>query len=70
MTTPAAAVDGSYAWMRLGACVLLGTIGNVGMWSVVVALPAVQAARHGPTVRDAVAAKALDQLSRSERTCR
>jgi MFS family permease len=32
-----------YAWMRLGVCVLMATIGSVGMWSVVVALPAVQA---------------------------
>ncbi|MEX2126834.1 MAG: MFS transporter, partial [Xanthobacteraceae bacterium] len=29
--------------MRLGTALLLGTIGSVGMWSVVVALPAVQA---------------------------
>jgi MFS family permease len=32
-----------YAWSRLAVCVVLGTIGGVGMWSVVVALPAVQA---------------------------
>lgn len=32
-----------YAWLRLAVSVLLGTIGSVGMWSVVVALPAVQA---------------------------
>ena len=36
-------VDSSYAWMRLTAAVVLGTIGSVGMWSVPVALPAVQA---------------------------
>ena len=36
-------IDGRYAWMRLAASVLLGTIGSVGMWSVVVVLPAVQA---------------------------
>jgi MFS family permease len=35
-------VDSSYAWMRLTAAVVLGTIGSVGMWSVPVALPAVQ----------------------------
>jgi MFS family permease len=29
--------------MRLLACVLIGTVGSVGMWSVVVALPAFQA---------------------------
>jgi len=36
-------IDGRYAWMRLLASVLLGTIGSVGMWSVVVVLPQVQA---------------------------
>ena len=32
-----------YAWLRLGIAVLLSTIGGVGMWSVVVVLPTVQA---------------------------
>ena len=36
-------VDSRYAWFRLAVSVLLSTIGGVGMWSVVVALPAVQA---------------------------
>ncbi|MFL5332474.1 MAG: MFS transporter, partial [Geminicoccaceae bacterium] len=36
-------VDSRYSWLRLGITVLLGGIGGVGMWSVVVALPAVQA---------------------------
>jgi MFS family permease len=36
-------VDSSVAWLRLGVALLLGTIGSVGMWSFVVALPAVQA---------------------------
>lgn len=36
-------VESTYAWFRLGVSVLLSTIGGVGMWSVVVALPAVQA---------------------------
>jgi MFS family permease len=35
--------ESAYAWMRLAVCVLLGTLGSVGMWSVVVALPPVQA---------------------------
>jgi MFS family permease len=35
--------DSVQAWMRLGVATLLGTIGGVGMWSVVVALPAIQA---------------------------
>ena len=39
----AAEVDLPAAWWRLAVAVLLGTILGVGMWSVVVALPAVQA---------------------------
>jgi len=39
----AADVDSAYAWLRLIAAAAIGTIGNVGMWSVVVVLPAVQA---------------------------
>src|SRR3546814_20156278 len=35
--------ESPYAWMRLLASLLLSTIGGVGMWSVVVVLPAVQA---------------------------
>jgi MFS family permease len=34
--------DSGYAWLRLSIAVLLSTIGGVGMWSVVVALPEVQ----------------------------
>jgi MFS family permease len=37
------APDSAQAWLRLGATMLVSTIGGVGMWSVVVALPAVQA---------------------------
>jgi len=36
-------IDSSYAWMRLAISMLLATIGAVGMWAVVVVLPAVQA---------------------------
>ena len=36
-------LESAYAWTRLGVTLLLSTIGGVGMWSVVVALPAVQA---------------------------
>jgi len=32
-----------YAWLRLAAALAVGSIGTVGMWSVPVALPAVQA---------------------------
>jgi MFS family permease len=38
----ASEAESTYAWMRLVAALLLSTIGGVGMWSVVVALPAVQ----------------------------
>ncbi|MEX0958878.1 MAG: MFS transporter [Burkholderiales bacterium] len=35
--------ESAYAWMRLVFALTMSTIGGVGMWSVVVALPAVQA---------------------------
>ena len=37
------APESDYAWTRLFAALLLSGIGGVGMWSVIVALPAVQA---------------------------
>src|SRR6266702_3753396 len=47
MPTPATDVGSSeesaYAWTRLFAALLLSGIGGVGMWSVIVVLPAVQA---------------------------
>ncbi|MBM3648729.1 MAG: MFS transporter [Alphaproteobacteria bacterium] len=36
-------IDSRYAWWRLGASVALSTIGGIGMWSLTVAIPAVQA---------------------------
>jgi MFS family permease len=39
-------IDSPYAWFRLAVSVLLSALGGVGMWSVVVALPAVQADFH------------------------
>jgi MFS family permease len=36
-------VDSPVAWRRLGCAVAVGTLGSVGMWSVPVALPLVQA---------------------------
>jgi MFS family permease len=36
-------VESRYAWLRLAASVLISTIGGVGMWSIVVAMPAIQA---------------------------
>ena len=35
--------DSRRAWTRLAVAVLIGSLGSVGMWSVVVALPAIQA---------------------------
>lgn len=46
LSTPVGAhadIDGAYAWTRLAISVLLGAIGGVGMWAVVVVLPTVQA---------------------------
>ncbi len=40
---PASDIESPYAWLRLATAVGLATIGGVGMWSVVVALPAIQA---------------------------
>jgi MFS family permease len=39
---PSAQIESSYAWLRLATALALGTIGSIGMWSFVVALPAVQ----------------------------
>jgi MFS family permease len=39
-------VESAYAWARLTVTLVLSTIGGVGMWSVVVALPTVQADFH------------------------
>jgi len=36
-------VETAYAWRRLAASLALSTIGGVGLWSVIVVLPAVQA---------------------------
>ena len=43
MRTSHSEVESPYAWARLGAALLLSTLGGVGMWSVVVVLPTVQA---------------------------
>ena len=42
----AVAVESTQAWARLFVTLVLSTIGGVGMWSVVVAMPAVQADFH------------------------
>jgi MFS family permease len=36
------APESTYAWVRLFAALMLSAIGGIGMWSVIVALPAVQ----------------------------
>ena len=36
-------LDSRYSWARLGLSLAIATIGNVGMWSIVVVMPAVQA---------------------------
>jgi MFS family permease len=41
--SPASEIESRHAWTRLAVALALGTIGSVGMWSFVVALPAVQA---------------------------
>jgi MFS family permease len=41
--TSASEIESRYAWLRLTVAMALATIGGVGMWSVVVALPAIQA---------------------------
>src|SRR5579864_2584567 len=40
---PAFTPDSGQAWVRLALALLIGSIGGVGMWSVVVVLPVVQA---------------------------
>lgn len=35
--------ESAYAWVRLFVALAIGTVGSVGMWSVVVALPVIQA---------------------------
>jgi MFS family permease len=40
---PTSEAESAYAWIRLIASLGLGTVGSVGMWAVVVTLPAVQA---------------------------
>jgi MFS family permease len=44
MSTPSArGVDSSYAWLRLVVTLIISALGGAGMWSIVVALPVVQA---------------------------
>ncbi len=43
MTQSTDLIDSRAAWLRLAAALAISTLGGVGMWSVVVALPTVQA---------------------------
>ncbi|MFY9246498.1 MAG: MFS transporter, partial [Roseicyclus sp.] len=42
-TTTAPLLDSRASWMRLGLSLLISLIGNVGMWSIIVIMPAMQA---------------------------
>lgn len=35
-------IDSSYSWFRLGICLLIATIGSVGMWSIIVIMPLIE----------------------------
>ncbi|WP_169568988.1 MFS transporter [Sneathiella limimaris] len=35
-------LDSSYSWFRLTVCMLIATLGNVGMWSIIVVLPLIE----------------------------
>ncbi|MEM8742177.1 MAG: MFS transporter [Pseudomonadota bacterium] len=39
----AAVLDSPYAWRRLGLTLLAGIVGNIGMWSIIVVMPAIEA---------------------------
>ncbi|MGB5557950.1 MAG: MFS transporter [Paracoccaceae bacterium] len=41
--TTAPFLDSRYSWLRLGITLLIATVGNVGMWAIIVIMPAVQA---------------------------
>ncbi|HTO46514.1 MAG TPA: MFS transporter [Burkholderiales bacterium] len=43
MTKQQSEADSAYAWVRLAAALAISTVGGVGLWSVVVVLPTVQA---------------------------
>lgn len=47
-------IENSYSWIRLTASMALSTLGCVGMWSLVVALPAVQADFNAPRAEAAL----------------
>ncbi len=36
-------IDSQYSWLRLAITLVIATVGNVGMWAIIVIMPAVQA---------------------------
>lgn len=42
MNADAALLDSRYAWWRLGVSLVIALIGNVGIWSIIVVMPAIQ----------------------------
>src|SRR5207247_4416699 len=59
--TAQAGVESPFAWLRLLVVVVLGTVGNVAMWSVPVVLPAVQT-QFGVALADASLSYAVMML--------
>lgn len=53
--------DSRYSWLRLGISLVIATVGNVGMWSIIVIMPAVQA-EFGVSRGDASLPYALTML--------
>ncbi len=43
MTATPADIDGARAWIRLGLALTISTVGGIGLWSMVVTLPAIEA---------------------------
>jgi len=41
--TEADILDSRYSWLRLGLSLLIATVGNVGMWAIIVVMPDMQA---------------------------
>jgi len=55
-------LDSAYSWRRLAVTLLIATVGNVGMWAIIVIMPAVQA-EFGVNRADASLPYTLTMLS-------
>ncbi|WP_071672535.1 MFS transporter [Nioella nitratireducens] len=44
--TPPSALDSRASWLRLAMSLTIGLVGNVGMWAIIVILPAIEAEFH------------------------